>query len=155
MAGYWGHIVNDDGTPRFNFGAGVTMEEEDEYIDALGECYGMIWWLAGVATINSSEVVSVQPLRDRMLAVIEQARDNYQTGCRVGKGEQWRASAGTWRKGQKDPERGTSARHARQKAFMMLAAATDQQVRHAVRQLLETRPVEILDALLAVLGDDQ
>jgi hypothetical protein len=86
MAGSWGHMVRDDGTPHADpdegtatFGAGSMLENMGDVQEALEECYGMVWFLASA--------VAPELTRESVLATIARARENYQLGVDYGKGE--------------------------------------------------------------------
>lgn len=83
MAGSFGHMTNDDGTPvdrEFGFqdmtNAGAVL--------ALEECYGMIWWLAVYRA--RLRYATTEPTREQILDVIKSAQENYQEGVRLGQG---------------------------------------------------------------------
>ena len=47
MTSPYSKMTKEDGTPADQFfGAGTTLESDEEVIGALRQCYGMIWWLA-------------------------------------------------------------------------------------------------------------
>lgn len=87
MAGSWAHMVNDDGTPRTDAVGptyGATDLEDGDFIEALEQCYGMIWWLA--AHRARLRFATTDPAREQILDVIGSARENYLQGVEMGKG---------------------------------------------------------------------
>jgi hypothetical protein len=86
MAGSWGHMTNDDGTPYGtpyeDFGAGSMLENNDDYFEALAQCYGMVWMLA-------HWLLPAKATREDALALIAQAQEEYETGISLGKKTDW------------------------------------------------------------------
>lgn len=92
MAGSWGHMTNDDGTPYDRgYGYGSMLENGGDITEALEECYGMIWWLAEALAYRDEDPATRQALgrvpRERVLPHIERARASYLEGVRMGKGD--------------------------------------------------------------------
>jgi hypothetical protein len=87
MAGSWGHIVNDDGTPYdgSNGMAGLLTDGGD-INEAVEEMYGMIWWLA--AHRARMRFTTTRVTREQVMDVIQSAQDNYLDGLRLGRGDQ-------------------------------------------------------------------
>lgn len=56
--------------------------------------------------------------------------------------------------GPEDPEKGVPYRHTRARAQLMLAHATQEQMRRALQLLIWQRPGEALDALCASMDPD-
>jgi hypothetical protein len=84
MAGSWNHIV--DGAGRFN-GSWLVHENGGDTVEALEECYGMVWFLAArvyALTHNVGNGVvtreQLETIRDPILEIVEEARRNYQMG---------------------------------------------------------------------------
>jgi hypothetical protein len=91
MAGSFGHMTNDDGTPYDDrFGEGSMLENGGDVVEALEECYGMIWWLAEAVAYRDEDPSTRQALgrvpRERVLPYIERARAAHSEGVRLGKG---------------------------------------------------------------------
>jgi len=91
MAGSFGHMTNDDGTPYDStYGNGSMLENGGDVTEALEECYGMIWWLAEALAYRDENPATRQALgrapRDRTLAYIETASASHLEGVRIGKG---------------------------------------------------------------------
>lgn len=60
------------------------VENHGDASEALEEMYGMIWWLAGeLATTRRFDV----PDRDQLLGYIEDARQHYSDGVKLGTGQ--------------------------------------------------------------------
>lgn len=85
MAGSWRHMTTRKGKLR-NGGtfAGMIENLGDAY-EAAEECYGMIWYLAGMMAtdLNWTELTGPPP-REQVLAVIAEAEAHYQEGLRLG-----------------------------------------------------------------------
>jgi hypothetical protein len=90
MAGSWGHMTNDDGTP-FSEDMTAVMDTTGDLAEALWQCYGMIWWLAEALAYRDEDPATRQALgrvpRERVLPYIERARANHPEGVRLGKGD--------------------------------------------------------------------
>lgn len=78
MAGSYSHITDDD-TGRF-IGVDLIDNLGDAY-EALEECYGMVQYLAQMA--------SVFKLSGDKQALIEEARQHYKDGLRLGGAPSW------------------------------------------------------------------
>lgn len=85
MAGGWGHVTNDDGTPyEGRYGMGDLLENGGDVNEFAEEAYGMVWWLA--AHRARLRYATTEPTREQILDVIESARENYRDGVRLGRG---------------------------------------------------------------------
>lgn len=85
MAGGWGHVTNDDGTPyQGRYGMGDLLENGGDVNEAVEEMYGMIWWLAQHRARLRFATTDVT--REQILDVIESARESYRDGVRLGRG---------------------------------------------------------------------
>ena len=61
------------------------IENLGDAYEAAGECYGMIWWLAGkVVDLTGPSGATRPPDRELTLDVIRQAEAHYQEGLRLG-----------------------------------------------------------------------
>ena len=75
MAGSWGHVTNDDGTPYAgSSGMGGLLENGGDVNEAVEQMYGMIWWLAAHRARLRYATASVT--REQVLDVIKSAREN-------------------------------------------------------------------------------
>lgn len=85
MAGSWGHMTNDDGTPyNERYGLGSMLETGGDTFETLDECYGMIWWL--VKELAEARLpLEVRQTRGDLLDLIREAQVNYQEGREIGK----------------------------------------------------------------------
>jgi hypothetical protein len=83
MAGGWGHMTNDDGTPYDStFGNGSMLENGGDVTEALQQCYGMIWWLADTVADAAGRPDNRAPA----LAWIRRAQAGHRDGIRLGQG---------------------------------------------------------------------
>lgn len=82
MAGGWRHMTRDGGKPYDErFGEGSMLENGGDVVEALGQCYGMIWYLAArLVEETSSKPATRRMIQDR----IEQARQNHKQGKEIG-----------------------------------------------------------------------
>lgn len=78
MAGSYSHITDDE-TGRF-IGIDLIDNLGDAY-EALEECYGMIQYLA--------QMFAVIPLSGGAKGLIEEARQHYKAGLRIGGAPSW------------------------------------------------------------------
>jgi hypothetical protein len=79
-------MTNDDGTPYDDrYGFGSMLENGGDTIEALEECYGMIWWLAQHRA--RLRFATTHITREQILDVIRSAQESYQDGVRLGKGD--------------------------------------------------------------------
>jgi hypothetical protein len=62
------------------------MENGGDIIEALEECYGMIWWLAAYRA--RLRYAATDPTREQIMDVIKSARESHQDGVRLGRGDQ-------------------------------------------------------------------
>ena len=93
MAGSWAHMVNEDGTPRTDpeddgyatYGVPDTLENLGDCGEALEECYGMVWWLAAYRA--RLRFATTEPTREQVMDVIRSARESYEEGVRLGRGQ--------------------------------------------------------------------
>lgn len=99
MAGSWGHLVHNedcgedsacrglpvhDGAPyRDQDGAFPLAENMGDAVEALEECYGMVWALARRVLSDSGNPQT----RENMLGVIENAHNGWRDGYELGAGE--------------------------------------------------------------------
>lgn len=91
MAGSWRHMTKKNGKPYDRrFGEGSMLENGGDVIEALEECYGMVWWLAWIIAYRDDMNSYVTPghvPRGKILDVIGQAQANYPEGVTRGKGK--------------------------------------------------------------------
>lgn len=74
MSGGWGHITKADGTPYDDsYGVDSMLETTEDVVEALEECYGMIWGLARIAAVGAGYD---NPSRQTILQFIEMTRSN-------------------------------------------------------------------------------
>jgi hypothetical protein len=88
MSGSWNHMVNDNGTPRderFGEGPSSSLNNPGDVVEALEQCYGMIWYLATEHAREQVEVMSSPVTRDDVLRVINEAQESYKKGLKRGK----------------------------------------------------------------------
>ena len=84
MAGGWGHITNDDGTPyNGEYGMGGLLENGGDVTEFVTEVYGMVWYLA--YQLARTRRAYGEPSRQQILDVIEEARRNDQAGRTRGR----------------------------------------------------------------------
>lgn len=88
MAGSWGHIVNEDGTPRESAdGQPDYAHDLDPYSgdvhEALEECYGMVWFLAAHVSTLIEHTDTAR--RESVLDIIKTAQGNYSDGVAMGR----------------------------------------------------------------------
>lgn len=91
MAGSFGHMTNDDGTPYDrDYGYGSMLENGGDVTGALEECYGMIWWLAEALAYRdmdpATRMAAGRAPRDQVMVYIERAQSTYREGVRLGQG---------------------------------------------------------------------
>ena len=81
MAGSWNHMTTGSGKLRNNETFNGMIENGGDAYEAAEECFGMVWYLAlQVAELGHGGEVD----RDRLLAIISRARENYKDGLRLG-----------------------------------------------------------------------
>lgn len=81
MAGGWGHVTNDDGTPYA--GGGDCLENLGDINEFVEEVYGMVWWLAAHRARMRFATTSVT--REQIMDVIKSAQENYRSGGHMGR----------------------------------------------------------------------
>jgi hypothetical protein len=77
MAGSYNHVVTEDGNLQSPESMDQMLENGGDVFEAIEEMYGMIWWLAYNADGD---------LGADAAGIVEQARQNYQTGLTFAKG---------------------------------------------------------------------
>lgn len=89
MAGSWGHMTNDDGTPYDDrYGEGSMLENGGDVIEALEQCYGMVWWLAREVAMCRARSWPVPVGREVIMDEIERAVERSRDGAVIGKMEE-------------------------------------------------------------------
>lgn len=82
MAGSWNHITDAEG--RFD-GSRLVHENGGDVVEALEECYGMVYVLAESIVSYSTDATDEEKPAARA-AVIEVARQHYKDGLKVSPG---------------------------------------------------------------------
>jgi hypothetical protein len=78
MAGSWRHMVKKNGKLRSPEHLVQMMDTQGDMVEALEECYGMIYWLA-----NSVQMPG--PITEDLVSQrIENANDHYRDGVHLG-----------------------------------------------------------------------
>jgi mannose/cellobiose epimerase-like protein (N-acyl-D-glucosamine 2-epimerase family) len=76
-------MTNDDGTPfDERFGEGSMLENGGDVVEALEECYGMVWALAVAAVARQTGRPAT---RAEALEVIDRAQKASDTGAALGR----------------------------------------------------------------------
>ncbi len=81
MAGSYQHMVTRSGRLRGNESFTGMIENLGDAYEAAQECYGMIWYLADVI---AGETLGRETTRGDRIAIIEEARQHYRAGLRLG-----------------------------------------------------------------------
>jgi hypothetical protein len=82
MAGSFGHMTKQDGTPyNDRYGEGSMLENGGDVVEALRQCYGMIWWLADAALTGDGTAPAE---RADIMTIIEEAIDHNKEGIARG-----------------------------------------------------------------------
>lgn len=85
MAGSWNHMTTDGGKLRNPLTFNGMIENGGDAYEAAEECYGMIWYLAGMmATDLDWTTLTGPPSREQVLAVIAEAQQHHKDGLRLG-----------------------------------------------------------------------
>ena len=85
MAGSWRHMTTKSGELRNPETFNGMIENGGDAYEAAQQCFGMIWYLAGMMAtdLNWTELTG-PPSREQVLGVIAEAEAHYQDGLRLG-----------------------------------------------------------------------